>query len=116
MLFVEFKAAVKPSLRFFAVCKTYTVSAGFKEFKFMRYTVFAKRVAQHYAVIVIDRTVILARPDKRRRKAPVCKLFNARSINLGLAGKQSEKIPARYLMSFFAHGYERIAEHKGFGG
>jgi len=41
MLFVEFKAAVKPSLRFFAVCKTYAVSAGFKEFKFMRYTVFA---------------------------------------------------------------------------
>ena len=77
MLFVEFKAAVKPSLRFFAVCKTYAVSAGFKEFKFMRYTVFAKRVAQHYAVIVIDRTVILARPDKRRRKAPVYKLFNA---------------------------------------
>lgn len=77
ILFIEFKAAVKPSLRFFAVCKTYTVSAGFKEFKFMRYTVFTKRVAQHYAVIVIDRTVILARPDKRRRKAPVCKLFNA---------------------------------------
>lgn len=75
--FVEFKAAVKPSLRFFAVCKTYAVSTGFKEFKFMRYTVLAKRIAQHYAVIVIDRTVILARPDKRRRKAPVCKLFNA---------------------------------------
>lgn len=52
MLFVEFKAAVKPSLRFFAVCKTYAVPAGFKELKFMRYTVFSKRVAQHYAVIV----------------------------------------------------------------
>lgn len=49
--FVEFKAAVKPSLRFFAVCKTYAVSAGFKEFKFMRYTVL--RSASHSITLLL---------------------------------------------------------------
>ena len=94
MLFAEFTAVFKPSLRFFAVCKTYAVSACFKELKFIRYAVFTKRVAEHFAVTVINRAVILARPDKRRRKAPVYKLFDARRIYLGLAGKYSEKIPA----------------------